>query len=104
MFNLPSPDEGGEIVTGTVKTVSANGLSFEPDRPALAASLKPDETVSGCSLRAGEKILSPCCTVRRTGEILSLEFASFPQGEKEAFDAFLGELPLREMRARKARA
>ncbi|MDR0403880.1 MAG: PilZ domain-containing protein [Treponema sp.] len=96
MFSNPLNEK---IITGAVKTVSFEGIAFEPDHPVLAADLKTGAEIPGCSLRAGDAILSPFCTLRRTGKILSLEFTSFPDGEKETLENYLENLPLQELRA-----
>jgi hypothetical protein len=97
MFSNPLDEK---IITGTVKTVSSTGISFEPEHPALIKDLKNDTEIPGCSLRAGDAILSPSCILRRTGKILSLEFSSFSDEEKEKFETYLENLPLRELKAR----
>jgi hypothetical protein len=86
MFSNPLDEK---IIIGTVKTLSSTGLSFEPDHPALIKDLAIDTEIPGCSLRAGESILSPICVLRGTGKIISLEFTSFPGDEKALLDAYL---------------
>jgi len=85
-----SNPEDEKIITGTVKTVSSTGFSFEPDNPDLAENLSPNTELANCSFRAGEDILSPSCTLLETGKTISLEFLSFPKGEKEQFRQYLG--------------
>jgi hypothetical protein len=97
MFSNPLDEK---IITGTVKTVSSTGLSFEPDRPVLVKDLKTGAEIPGCSFRAGDAILSPVCVLRRTGKIMSLEFTGFSGAEKEQLEAYLEELPLREFKAK----
>jgi hypothetical protein len=97
MFSNPVDEK---IITGTVKTVSNTGLSFEPDHPVLIKDLKMDAEIPGCSFRAGSAILSPACALRRTGKIISLEFLSFPGDEKETLEAYLEDLPLQELKAK----
>jgi hypothetical protein len=87
------------IITGAVKDVSATGISFEPDQSALFKDLTLDLEVPGCSFRVGDSILSPVCRVRRTGKILSMEFVSFPEHEKDILDTYLENLPLLEFQA-----
>jgi hypothetical protein len=89
MFTGP----GGKIITGTVRSISKAGLSFEPDRGDLVKDLKPGAKIPLCSLRAGKALLSPVCTLRAAGKIISLEFLSFPGDEKEILDIFLEILP-----------
>ena len=93
-----------KCITGTVKTVSSTGISFEPDHPGMVENIKSDTEIRDCSLRTGENILSPVCTVRRTGKIISLEFLSFPGVEKESLDIYLENLPLEELKARQKAA
>ncbi|MDR2049053.1 MAG: PilZ domain-containing protein [Treponema sp.] len=101
MFSNPLDEQ---IITGTVKTVSSDGVAFEPDHPALVKDLKNDTEIPGCSLRAGDAILSPSCVLRRTGKIMSLEFTSFPGEEKEKLEAYFENLPLQELKAKSAQA
>ena len=93
-----------KLITGIVKTVSATGISFEPDHPGLVESLKTGAEVNSCSLRVGENILSPVCTVRRADGIVSMEFLSFPGAEKETLDIYLENLPLEELKAKQKAA
>jgi hypothetical protein len=97
LFSHPRNEQ---YITGTVKTVSATGISFEPDHPALTENLKVDDELPCCSLRAGDHIVSPRCALRRLGKILSMEFLSFPENEKELLDIYLENLPLEELRAK----
>jgi hypothetical protein len=99
MFSSPLDDQ---VITGAVKTVSSTGLSFEPDHPALIKDLVLDSEIPGCSLRAGDAILSPSCVLRRTGKIVSMEFSSFPAEEKAILSAYLEDLPLKELKAKQA--
>ncbi|MDR0586423.1 MAG: PilZ domain-containing protein [Treponema sp.] len=99
MFSNPLDEK---IITGTVKTVSSTGVSFEPDHPALVKDLKNDAEIPGCSLRAGNTILSPSCILRRTGKIMSLEFTSFSDEEKEKLETYFETLPMRELKAKSA--
>jgi hypothetical protein len=87
------------LVTGTVKTISSAGISFEPDHPKLTANLALDAEVRDCSLRAGHDILSPVCAVRRTGKNISMEFVSFPGTEKDTLVFYLENMPKEEQKA-----
>jgi hypothetical protein len=84
------------IISGEVKNISATGLSFLPANPAMLRNISLNMELPGCSLRAGEAILSPVCRLIRTGRIISLEFVSFPENEEEALKTYLEELPLRK--------
>jgi hypothetical protein len=87
------------IITGDIKTISNTGAAFRPEHPSLMEGIKADLELSGCSLRAGEYILSPVCKVVRMGRIISLEFISFPEGERETLEAYLETLPLEDLQS-----
>lgn len=98
VFSHPADEK---LITGTVKSVSSTGISFGPDHPGLVENLKIETEIRDCSLRTGNVILSPVCTIRRTtGNIISLEFLSFPGTEKETLDIYLENLPLEELKAK----
>ena len=101
VFSHPADEK---LITGTVKTVSSTGVSFEPDHPSLIGNLKEDTEIRDCSLRVGTNILSPVCTVRRSDRIISFEFLSFPGTEKETLDIYLENLPLEELKAKQKAA
>ncbi|MCL1814880.1 MAG: PilZ domain-containing protein [Treponema sp.] len=88
-----------KLITGTIKTVSDAGISFEPDHPEMLFGLLCGMEINTCSLRAGENILSPVCTVRQTGKIITLEFFSFPGAEKETLMSCLKNQPRKEFKA-----
>lgn len=88
----------GHLVTGTLETVSAGGLSFLPDHPTDMEDIALDTEIKESSLRAGESILSPACRLVRTGRIVSFSFLSFPPAEKAILEAYIQERPLRERR------
>ncbi|MDR0447336.1 MAG: PilZ domain-containing protein [Treponema sp.] len=77
------------LITGTVKTITSMGLTFEPDRNGIMDRLNIDIKIMNCSLRAGKEILSPACMLRQAGKIISLEFISFPGAEKETLEQSL---------------
>jgi len=85
---------GKSIVTGPVQNISARGLAF-----ALVNSRPPaDDALSKrfaeCSLRVGDAIISPVCRIVRLGQVISLEFLSFPKGENRILEQYLEEFPL----------
>jgi hypothetical protein len=88
MFSHPVSEK---IITGTVTDINADGLVIEVDRPVLINGLITGERIPGCSFRTGEKILSPSCFIRRTGNegVIYMEFSSFPENENEAFRNWL---------------
>jgi hypothetical protein len=80
-----------KIITGAVTDINADGFVMEVDRPVLISGLITGEKIPGCSFRAGEKILSPACFIRRTGNdgLIYMEFSSFPENEKAVFKDWL---------------
>jgi len=87
------PDDG-VLVTGAIRDISAGGLSFLPDNPNLMKSIGLNAELAECSLRAGDSIFSPTCRLARTGRIVSMEFLSMPEKDREAFDRYITHLPL----------
>ena len=98
-FILTIP-EGKSLVTGEIKTVSSKGISFLPDYGHLIRGINLHEVFPECSLRVGERFLSPLCCLARTGRILSIEFMSFPEGEQEILDDYLLNSPFFEWKSR----
>ena len=82
------------LISGKMKNISAGGFSFLPDNPSLLKDVTINVKLVECSLRAGDSILSPVCSLARTGRIISLEFLSFPFGEQETFTKYMENLPL----------
>jgi DNA-binding response OmpR family regulator len=87
----------GRLISADVKTISAQGLSFSPLNPLPPKAAKLNKELPECSLRAGDAILSPVCRIAGShtngkGKIISLEFVSFPEGERRVFDQYLEEL------------
>lgn len=97
LFLSPS---GKTMVTGELKTISTTGVSFFPDRPSLMRDIFLHMEIPECSLRAGDRILSPVCRLARTGRIIALEFLSFPQGEQVILSDYLEQLPLMELKVK----
>ncbi|MDR0451145.1 MAG: PilZ domain-containing protein [Treponema sp.] len=89
------------IVTGEVKTISTGGLSFYPEHPAVMKDIWLNTELAECSLRVGDKILSPVCRLARTGRIVSMEFVSFPREEEGILEKYLESLPLEELKHKK---
>jgi hypothetical protein len=88
------------IISGALKTISAGGISFLPIFPSLLQDTPLDTELTECSLRSGDIILAPVCRMVRSGRMISLEFVSFPESEKQTLEQYLEELPLREFRMR----
>jgi hypothetical protein len=91
------------IIPGDVKSISASGVSFSPANPSLMKDITLHMELPENSLRAGDAILSPVCRLVRTGRIVSMEFISFPEGERKILEEYLEALPLREAKAAKAK-
>jgi len=85
------------LVTGEVLDLSSGGFSFLPDHPSLLKNIVLNMELEECSLRTGESILSPVCRLTRTGKIISMAFLSFPEGEQEALNTYIENLPLLEL-------
>jgi len=79
------------FVIGDVKTISSNGLSFIPEAPEVK-TVQLNKELKECSLRVGDAILSPVCRITGTEKTISLEFASFPDDERQTFDHYLEEV------------
>jgi hypothetical protein len=89
VFNTP---QDNILVTGTVKGLSKEGLSFLPDNGSLMRTITLHKELEECSLRAGDAFYSPVCRLTGTDQIVTLEFVSFPEGEREAFVGYLETL------------
>jgi hypothetical protein len=84
------------LISGTIETISATGLSLLPDNAPSIQQLGLDAIITECSLRVGDHILSPVCKLVRTGKIVSFHFESFPQGEQNILNDYIQGRPLRE--------
>ncbi|HPC70226.1 MAG TPA: PilZ domain-containing protein [Treponema sp.] len=84
------------FITGSIETISSTGLSFLPDNAPSIQQLGLDTLLTECSLRVGDKILSPVCKLVRTGKIVSFHFESFPEGEQAILNDYIQSRPLRE--------
>ncbi|MDR3276613.1 MAG: PilZ domain-containing protein [Treponema sp.] len=78
--------ESKALVLARVKAVSATGLSFETTAPNLIERISAGTILSECSLRLGERILSPIC---RRGRERSLDFVYLEAGEEQYLDGWL---------------
>jgi hypothetical protein len=87
---------GKAIITTTVKTLSAVGVSVEPDNPALVANLAEGAELSECSLRVGSDIISPICRLIRKKPDVSMEFIFLDKVEQIILDNYLESIPLQE--------
>jgi hypothetical protein len=82
------------LIPGDIKTVSFTGFSFLPVYSALVKDITLFMELPDCSLRVGDRILSPVCRLVRTGRIIAMEFVSFPPGEQDYLKKYLEEFPV----------
>jgi hypothetical protein len=100
---LISNPRDNAIISGEIKTISNTGISFSPTHSSMMKDILLGEKLSGCSLRAGDRIVSPVCKLVRTGRIVSLEFTSLPESEQNFLDKYLEDLPLEDLKVRRDR-
>ncbi|GHU92551.1 hypothetical protein FACS189479_01870 [Spirochaetia bacterium] len=86
------------IIPGNIKNISDSGLLFLPVYSGMMDDINEGAILTGCSLRAGSRILSPVCRMVRSGRIVSLEFVSFPADEYKILQEYLEALPLQELK------
>ncbi|MDR3174055.1 MAG: PilZ domain-containing protein [Treponema sp.] len=82
------------LIPGDIKTISFTGFSFLPVYSTLMKDITLFTELPDCSLRVGDRILSPVCRLVRTGRIIAMEFASFPSGEQDYLKKYLEEFPV----------
>jgi hypothetical protein len=95
------PDKA--LIPGDIKTISFTGFSFLPVYSALMKDISLFMELPDCSLRVGDRILSPVCRLVRTGRIVAMEFVSFPPGEQEYLKKYLDEFPAARLREKRQR-
>ena len=75
---------GKPIISGDVKAISSDSLTFTPpDSWSIDASLLHQE-LHECSLRVGDSIFSPVCRINGIDHNILLDFVSFPGDEQQA--------------------
>jgi hypothetical protein len=87
-----------QIITGQVKTISNNGMSFRPEISLNLDELTPNIELSECSLRLGEDMLNPICRLVRIVQDVSLEFIFLSDFEQILLEDFLENLPIQELK------
>lgn len=70
LFTNPLNDA---IITGKIESFSPTSIAFRPDAPAMVADLAVSDILELCSLKLGDRILSPKCRIRKTGYVLGLD-------------------------------
>lgn len=88
-----------QFVTGRVEDISATGLRFVPDRPALVEALSNDLVLRHCSLRLGDTILNLTTRIIRNDDGLSVAFHEADSDLRESIDWYLYDHPKRELSA-----
>lgn len=86
LFTNPLNDA---IITGKVESLSPTSLAFRPDAPAMVADLAVSDILELCSLKLGDKILSPKCRIRKTGYVLGLDLVEPGESITEALRALI---------------
>jgi hypothetical protein len=108
-FHIEDPGKAGicvinpvtrSMITGPVQTISASGISFQPEEIFALDSLGENIELSECSIRVGEDFITPICRVVRTEPDMSMEFIFLPDVDRMLLDNFLEALPLQELKAR----
>ncbi len=87
------------LVTGSIAEISIQGATFVPDISSLTEDVKVGETISHCSLLAGENLIHVDCTVMRNRGDLGLKFKSFEAGGHHKLFQYIQERPERELKA-----
>ncbi|MDR1047696.1 MAG: PilZ domain-containing protein [Treponema sp.] len=95
---LVSNPRDNAIISGEIKTISNTGLSFSPTHASMTKDILLNDELPGCSLRVGDRILSPVCKLVRTGRIVSLEFTALPGAEQNFLNKYLEDLPLEDLK------
>jgi DNA-binding response OmpR family regulator len=88
------------LITGRVKTISASGISLQPDEAISLDALEANIELSECSLRIGDDFITPICRVVRTKPDMSMEFIFLPDVDRILLDNYLEALPLQELKAK----
>lgn len=86
LFTNPLNDA---IITGKVESLSISSIAFRPDAPAMVADLAVSDVLELCSLKIGDKILSPKCRIRKTGYVLGLDLVEPGPAITEALRALI---------------
>ncbi len=89
----------GRILGGRVATISATGLSFEPDDFEAITDLEKETILKSSSLRVGDNILSLDCRIVRTGSVVGLSFGTLDMGQRAILDDWLAKSLERELAA-----
>ncbi|TFG84877.1 MAG: PilZ domain-containing protein [Spirochaetales bacterium] len=77
------------LVSGRIETISATGLSFLADFPALVADLEPGDMIEDGSLRVDRDIVPCPCVVVRNGAVMAFKFDSMESKDLAELEQYL---------------
>jgi hypothetical protein len=86
-------------ISGKLEAVSALGISFVPDSPAMVADLAAGEIIDDCSMRVGADIVDLSCRVVHADRVLGLEIERMADDDRSRLESYLASCPAREMEA-----
>ncbi|GMO27514.1 MAG: hypothetical protein Ta2B_08200 [Termitinemataceae bacterium] len=83
----------GVLISGKIKKITSFGAVFVADYLELTRNFELSTVLNGCSLRAGNAILSPSCKIISIDDdAISFEFISFTENEKKILENFLARI------------
>jgi len=88
------------ILGGRVLTISIGGLSLAFPETAVHPNLVRGALLEDCSLRIGDEILSPVCTIARRDSSLGLSFKDLGREDRSRLEKYLAGRLEREIHAR----
>ena len=77
------------IITGTVKNLTDNDITFLPDMPANAGNLNIDMVLDQCSLKIEHNFIVPNCKIISNDGVLNLKFVDLSDEDKKTITDFL---------------
>jgi len=86
-------------ISGKLEVISATGLSFIPDLPAIASDIAAGDLIEDCSMRVGTEILALSCRVAHADRVLGLVIEAMAEDDRSRFEAYLASCPERELKA-----
>lgn len=85
-------------ITGSIETISEEGISFFPESRALVADLEPGSVIEDASLRVADDILTVRCTLVRN-EVTMAFALEFDESVKRTVSEYISGCMEREMHA-----
>jgi hypothetical protein len=86
-------------ISGKLEAVSAQGISFMPDSPAVVSDLAAGDIIDDCSIRVGSDIFELSCRVIHADRVLGLEIEGMKDEDRRRLEEYLASCPEREMEA-----